>query len=49
MKQRYLLTKPTRLPATNWGDLYDDISSDWQAKAERLQVRRWRKLKQQLI
>lgn len=30
-------------------DLYDDISHDWQEKAMRLRVRRWRKIKHHLI
>ena len=29
-------------------DLYDEISSDWQHKAETLQVRRWRKLRHEI-
>ncbi len=43
--------KPTRADEvySNFDELYDDISSDWQAKADRLRARRWRKLKHQSI
>ncbi len=48
MKKRHLLTQPTRIDDLSFDDLYDDISNDWEGKAERLQVRRWRKIKNQL-
>jgi hypothetical protein len=34
--------------AMSFTDLYDEISSDWELKAERLQSRRWRELKRRL-
>jgi len=34
--------------AMSFTDLYDEISSDWELKAERLQNRRWRELKRKL-
>lgn len=49
MKKRHLVTKPTRLSDLKFEDLYEDIADDWEAKAERLQARRWRKIKHQLI
>lgn len=33
----------------NFSQLYDEISSDWELKAERLQNRRWRELRRKLI
>lgn len=33
----------------NFSQLYDEISSDWELKAERLQHRRWRELKRKMI
>lgn len=33
----------------NFSQLYDEISSDWELKAERLQNRRWRELKRKMI
>jgi hypothetical protein len=30
-------------------DLYEDLNKDWEEKAIRLQVRRWRKIKHQLV
>jgi hypothetical protein len=47
MKKRKLLTKPTRLSDLSLNDMGDTES--WQIKAERLQARRWRKLKHQLV
>ncbi len=47
MKKHYLLHKPTPLRNLLWEDFYEDMFSDWRIKAERLQLRRWRKLKHQ--
>ncbi len=46
MKKFKILTKPTRLTDLHFDDFEED--DDWQLKAERLQARRWRKLKQEL-
>lgn len=48
MKKFKILTKPTRVSDLSFDDLYDEMSSDWELKAERLQTRRWKKLRQQL-
>lgn len=48
MKRLRILTKPTRVSEVNFDDLFED-QDDWRLKAERLQARRWRKLKNQLI
>lgn len=45
MKKIRILTKTTSLSNINFDDLYNEISSDWRLKAERLQSRRWRQLK----
>mgnify|MGYP007112086347 CR=1 FL=1 len=34
--------------AMSFTDLFEEISSDWELKAERLQNRRWRELKRRL-
>lgn len=34
--------------AMSFTDFYDEISSDWELKAERLQNRRWRELKRRM-
>jgi hypothetical protein len=49
MKKLRILKKPTRLSDITWSELYDEISDDWHGKADRLRLRRWRKLKQQMI
>lgn len=48
MKKPKVLTTPTRVTDMNFDDYYDD-TDDWRQKADRLQARRWRKLKHQLI
>ena len=48
MKRHKILTKPTRINEVDFDGLFEDVD-DWRQKAERLQARRWRKLKQQLI
>ncbi|MEO8784787.1 MAG: hypothetical protein ABI221_00425 [Candidatus Saccharimonadales bacterium] len=49
----YIFTKPRRFKHLSFDGrdsiFDDDITSNWQAKAERLQERRWRRLKQQLV
>jgi len=48
MKKNKILTQPTPVSELSFEELYDNISRDWTGKAQRLQVRRWRHLKQQL-
>ena len=48
MSKKSLLSTPTRVSDMTWDKFYDDMSSDWQEKAERLQVRRWKKLKREM-
>lgn len=47
MKKIKLFNK--RILNTNYDDPYEDFATDWQEKAERLQARRWRKIKHQLV
>lgn len=49
MKKRKLVNSPTRVEDLSFDDLYDEIADGWREKSERMQARRWRKLKQQLI
>lgn len=48
MKKFKIITKPTRVSDLSFDEFYDEMSSDWELRAERLQNRRWRKLRQQL-
>lgn len=48
MKKFRILSKPTRISDLSFDELYDEMSNDWELKAERLQARRWRKLRQEL-
>ncbi len=48
MKRHKILNNPTRINEVDFDGLFEDVD-DWRLKAERLQARRWRKLKQQLI
>ncbi len=44
-----IISGPVRLSEMDFESLYDDISSNWKEKAQRLQARRMRKIKQQLV
>jgi hypothetical protein len=48
MKKFKIVSKPTRMSDLSFDDLYDEMSSDWELKAERLQNRRWKQPRQQL-
>ncbi len=48
MKKFKIISKPTRVTDISFKDLYDDFSSEWELKAERLQERRWRKLRREM-
>jgi hypothetical protein len=48
MKRHKILTQPTRVSELSFEELYEGITKDWEEKAMRLQIRRWRRLKQQL-
>ena len=48
MKKFKILTKPTRVKDLRFEELYTGLSDSWKLKAERLQARRWRKLKHQM-
>lgn len=48
MRKNHVLTRPTKWSELTFEELYDQISDDWQYKARRLQIRRWRALKQSL-
>lgn len=47
MKRLRILTKPTAVADLKDIDI-DNLTNNWQFRAERLEVRRWRKFKQQL-
>jgi hypothetical protein len=49
MKKLKALLRPARQADFRFNELYEDISNDWRDKAERLQARRWNKLKQRLV
>jgi hypothetical protein len=48
MKKLKLITTPARLSRAYLDSLSDIDDQAWEVKAERLQARRWRKLRQQL-
>ena len=48
MERLQVYTIPARDDTTDFNDLYDEISRDWQQRAEALQARRWRKLKREI-
>lgn len=40
----FMHPRHTHIGEMTFDDLYDEISSDWEEKARKLQVRRWRAL-----
>ena len=48
MKRTKIITRPTRLSDMSYEDFYDS-SDRQQGKAQRLQVKKWRRLKHQMI
>lgn len=48
MKKQHIVSKPTSLRMLSFDKLYEDISSQWELKAEHLIARRMRKLKQHI-
>ncbi len=55
MKKLYIVTRPTRSTDLELDDIDSDDGGDgddnaeWRDKARRLQLRRWRKIKHQLV
>ena len=48
-RDKNILSKPTRVSDLSFEELYENIARDWEGKAEKLRIRRWRRLKQQLM
>ena len=48
MKKTNVLKNLSVRDAMSFTDLFEEISNDWELKAERLQNRRWRELKRKL-
>lgn len=46
---KYILTRPTKLSDLTIDDLEDETEHSWRQKSRQLQVRRWRKIKHQLV
>lgn len=49
MKKFKIISKPTPITEISFDEFYDEMSNDWELRAERLQARRWRKLRQQAV
>lgn len=49
LKKYYILTQPTKLSDLSMDSLDTDDSYAWREKSRRLQARRWRKIKHQLV
>jgi hypothetical protein len=49
MRKVHFLTRPTPVTQLGSEDLEELFSDDWREKAERLQMRRWRKLKREMF
>lgn len=49
LKRYYIITTPKMLSELSVDDMIDDLDDGWRIKARRLQARRWRKIKHQLV
>ncbi len=47
MRRVRLHLKPTPVSKLSFEDLYEELSHDWESKANKLQARRWRALRHQ--
>lgn len=48
MSRNRILTRPTKISELTFEDLYEDISRDWEHKAQALQARRWHALRREM-
>jgi len=48
MKKQRVVSHSTKVNELTFDDLYEEISKNWQDKAERLQARRWHRLKHEI-
>lgn len=48
LQKYYIVTRPTRLSDMQFDDI-DDEDANWKQKAQDLQMRRWRKIKNRLV
>lgn len=48
MNQNKILSKPTKVSDISFEELYESFATDWEERAQKLRVRRWRQLKQKL-
>jgi hypothetical protein len=49
VQKYYIVTRPTRLSELQFDDIDEDDNYQWKQKSRNLQVRRWRKVKNQLV
>jgi hypothetical protein len=48
MKKVHIFKAPARANDINFDELYDEISNNWQERARKLRIRRWRALKHEV-
>ncbi len=46
-RDRRIINHPMSVADSKFMELYDEISSHWREKAQKLQARRWRRLRHQ--
>lgn len=50
LKKYYILTRPTKLSEMSFDEIDSEYDGqDWREKSRRLQARRWRKIRHQLV
>jgi hypothetical protein len=48
-RRHMVISQPTSIGHIRFDDLYEEISDHWLDRARKLQARRWRRLKNQLV
>ena len=48
MKNNRVLIKPTNASELRYQLWFENISNEWEVRAEKLRIRRWRKLKNEI-
>lgn len=48
MKKVHPIKAPARLSDADFDELYEEISNNWQERARKLRIRRWRALKHEI-
>ncbi len=49
LRSHRVISSPVSVSSLSFDDLYEEISNDWELRSKKLQARRWRQIKHQLV